>query len=79
MFILEAWTLWTFAWLNSDRKLPGSDAKGAPVLGLLQTQPAAEEWRAALHRRQHPVPWICRLSLLVKVCHTLVYTTHNGR
>ena len=27
--------------------------------------PAAEEWRAALHRRQHPGPRICSLSLLV--------------
>ena len=59
---------------NSPRK--GSDAKGTPVLGLLQTQPTAEEWRAALHRRQHPGPWVCRLSILVN---TLVYTTHNGR
>ena len=28
------------------------------------------QWRAALHRRQHPGPWVCRLSILVKVCYT---------
>ena len=33
-------------------------------------QPTAEEWRAALHRRQHPGPWVYRLSILVN---TLVY------
>ena len=47
------------------------------VLGLLQTQPAAEEWRAALHWRQHPGTWVWRLSILVKGVlhkHALVYT-----
>ena len=51
--------------------------EGAPVLGLLQAQPAAEEWRAALHRRQHPGPWICRLSLLVNAPSIHEQTTHG--
>ena len=33
-------------------------------------RPTAEEWRAALHWRQHPGPWVYRLSILVKVCYT---------
>ena len=45
----------------------------APVLGLLQAQPATTDWRTRVHWRKPACGWVFCLSLLVNLTYTHPY------